>query len=319
MFKKNSCLTTISLLVFLFMTVATLFSTEKEDEAAQEVLKQMSTEARKIDYTTIKEIKNKEEIIVLPGQYDKVEKVLDAFKIPYQKVANPVKFTKETKLDNTCAVIINCIDGAVFPQAFIDKIKLFVENGGYLFTSDWALPVITRAFPGYISQSTKTTGRNEQVVITPHPDNAQHPFLKDIFGPGRTDLKWALEIQSFCVRIDKPDEVKILIESQEMQAKYNSAPIAITFDITNNANLTPTATARLKPVESDNPVRIEPKSQPDGTVLHIVSHLYQQGLENTDKKNVSSMYQLIVNFLVEAKKSAKEREADKKSNKKKKK
>ena len=49
------------------------------------------------------------------------------------------------------SVYINCTDDLAVTSAMASALQAFVYNGGGLLVTDWAYPVITRAFPGHIN------------------------------------------------------------------------------------------------------------------------------------------------------------------------
>lgn len=129
--------------------------------------------------------------------------------------------------------------------------RKFVNAGGYLYTTDWALlEVVQKAFPGYVEFNGQTTGNDVVAVQVKQSDNnlLKHLTLS------KEDPKWWLEGSSYPIRILNKDKVDVLITSREMKTKYGDAPIAIHF------------------------------RYGDGQVLHIASHFYLR----TSRKTRSS-------------------------------
>ena len=208
------------------------------NEAAAEVVKERMREERPADFKLLSEVKSAE-IIVVKGQYDRVEDVLNAVDIRHLAVA-PNELDK-IELNAKQLLIVNC-PGDLTAKS-IGKIRKFVRAGGFLYTTDWALTrVVERAFPGYVEFNQKETPNDVVAVNVKKKDNVflQHLTLS------KDKPKWWLEASSYPIKVLKPRVVDVLIDSREMKRKYGEAAIAITFPYG------------------------------DGRVLHIASHFYLQ-------------------------------------------
>ncbi len=214
------------------------------------------------------------EIAVVTGDYDTVQRVLDKLKLRYTTI-EPKKFGG-ARLADVKVVIINCpgeLDGSG-----ILKLRSFVDRGGWVVSTDWALAPIKEAFPGYlrnVSLSPETW-----VGISAVEEAKDDPLLKDVFNFTGEAPKWYLEERSYLFKVDDKakDKVRVLIESAEMKKKYNTGCVAATFDYGR------------------------------GKVLHIVSHLQQV---STDPKAHYAMYQFLANWLIQAAASRPAEEAKK--------
>ena len=122
------------------------------------------------------------------------------------------------------------------------KVHRFVKTGGYLVTTDWALTMVQRTFPGYVRRAGKNTA-NDVVKVKILDDDA--PMLKNIRAINQ-DPRWWLESASYPIKVLNKQKVKVLITSKEMKKKYGHAPIAVSF------------------------------RYDDGQVLHMTSHFYLQ-------------------------------------------
>jgi hypothetical protein len=141
-------------------------------------------------------------------------------------------------------VFINC--PGKLSRKGVGQIHQFVEAGGFLVTTDWALRhVIEPAFPGLMRYNDKPT-RDDVVRI--EILEGGNRFLEGLVSPGE-DPQWWLEGSSYPIEILDQKNVEVLITSKEMAEKYGEAPIAVTF----NFGL--------------------------GSVFHIVSHYYLQRSE----------------------------------------
>jgi hypothetical protein len=192
------------------------------------------------------------DVLVVRGQYDRVEDVLRAMEIPHTLVhpeqVGTINFSPSQ------VVFINC-PGNISRQG-ITSIRRFVEKGGFLVTTDWALKnVLEPAFPGLLRYNNKPT-RDDVVRI--EILEGGHRFLEGLVSP-EEDPQWWLEGSSYPIEILDRDQVEVLITSKEMGEKYGEAPIAITFNFG------------------------------QGKVFHIVSHYYLQRSElRTARHEMSS-------------------------------
>lgn len=206
----------------------------------------------------------RENIVVITGVYDHVEHVLEGLRIPHLALT-PKKFDR-TKTDATCAILVDC--PGFLNGTEIARIRKWVEKGGYLFTTDWALASVEKMFPGYIRQGGKQTAE-DWVGVAPVKAMEGHVLLKDVFSPLEGRPQWWLEEGSFPIQVIDPAKVQVLVDSSEMKRRYGEGAVAVVFEYG------------------------------QGKVLHVCSHFYQV---STDPKTHYSMTQLIVNFLLEAKK-----------------
>ncbi|KAF0246595.1 MAG: hypothetical protein FD180_593 [Planctomycetota bacterium] len=203
------------------------------------------------------------EIAVVTGEYDTVQRVLDKLKLRYTTI-EPRKFGG-VKLSSVKVLIINCpgeLDGSG-----ILKLRSYVDKGGWVVSTDWALSPIKEAFPGYLRNVSLSP---ETWVGIEEAEGAKgDPLLKDVFNFKGDATKWYLEERSYLFKVDDKakEKVKVLIESAEMKKKWGTGCVAATFDYGK------------------------------GRVLHIVSHLQQV---STDPKAHYSMYQFLANWLIGA-------------------
>ena len=89
---------------------------------------------RPMDLEILEQVKDSS-IIIVAGSYDRVENVLDMIKVPYVLIQTDEVDQIELKSDQI--LIVNC-PGNISDEGLL-KIKQFVKQGGFLFTTDWAL------------------------------------------------------------------------------------------------------------------------------------------------------------------------------------
>lgn len=101
------------------------------------------------------------DIVCVRGTYDHIHLVLEAIGIPFSHVSPQALLKMELKPEQT--IYVNCPSS--FPVEVAMKLRSFVEEGGQLITTDWALQhVLEKAFPGTVRYSGTSTG-DEVVAI----------------------------------------------------------------------------------------------------------------------------------------------------------
>ena len=191
------------------------------------------------------------EVIVSKGVHDYIEQVFNGIGLKHNLI-NPQQFEK-IDLDPDQIIFINC-PGNVTSKG-LRNLVTFVEKGGFLFTTDWALRhVIEPGFPGYIKYNNRPT--SDEVVrvdILAEED----PFLQSLIGPN-DDPQWWLEGSSYPIEILNHKEVDILIKSKEIEKKYGESAVFVTFDYGK------------------------------GKVYHMISHFYLQRAETRTARHAKS-------------------------------
>ena len=191
------------------------------------------------------------EVIVSIGVHDYIEQVFNGIGLKHNLI-DPQQFEK-IDLDPDKIIFINC-PGSVSSKG-LRNLVTFVENGGFLFTTDWALKhVIEPGFPGYIKYNNRPTGDEVvRVEILAEED----PFLQSLIGPN-DDPQWWLEGSSYPIEIVNHKEVDILIKSKEIEKKYGESAVFVTFDYGK------------------------------GKVYHMISHFYLQRAETRTARHKKS-------------------------------
>jgi hypothetical protein len=182
------------------------------------------------------------DIVVVGGQYDHVEAVLDALELPHTLVGtgqlDGVRLRPEQLL------VINC-PGNISRRG-VEQVRDFVAAGGSLFTTDWALRhVIEPAFPGVLAYNEQPT---TDAVVRIEMHDHDNPFLQGVID-GADDPQWWLEGSSYPIRVLDTERVHVLLTSRELGERWGEAPVAVTF------------------------------RWGDGEVFHMISHYYLQRTE----------------------------------------
>lgn len=162
----------------------------------------------------------KETIVEIKGKWDDCGHILRNFVLPSTKV--PPSQLAKTDLTRTKILLVNC--GANFDAAGLQKIREFVEHGGYLLSTDWALDsCIAKAFPGYVQWNNGYTENSVVDAVVVDDD----PIL--LAGVPRV-AHWKLENRSQTVEVRNRD-VQVLARSRFLQDNdaSNLGILALTF------------------------------------------------------------------------------------------
>ena len=188
------------------------------------------------------------DIVVVRGQYDHVEWVLEALDLPHLAV-DPHQLAN-LSLRPEQLLVVNC-PGEVGGTA-VAMVRQFVVAGGSLFTTDWALRhVLEPAFPGVVAYNRRPTS---DAVVRVEAAAHENPFLKGVM-TGADDPVWWLEGSSYPIVVQDPARVKVLISSRELRERWGEAPVAVTF------------------------------GAGDGEVFHMISHYYLQRAETRTRRH----------------------------------
>ena len=191
------------------------------------------------------------DVIVIKGGYDHIEQVFNGIELRYNLVNEPDIDRMNLTPDNI--LFINC-PGTVTKKG-LRKIVSFVDSGGFLFTTDWALKhVIEPGFPGYLKYNNRSAA-DEVVRVEILAD--EDPFLQSLIGPN-DDPQWWLEGSSYPIQIVNEKAVEVLIRSKEIKKKYGESPVFVTFD------------------------------HGEGKVYHMISHFYLQRAETRTARHKMS-------------------------------
>lgn len=210
---------------------------------------------------------DRREILVVNGTYDHVHEILELLGIKYEMVEP--KDLDRISFSGRKALFVNCSNIPVPPSA-MEQIQAFVRRGGYLLTTDWAIRwVIEPAFGSYMrplrQNGVLSVTKDIVIHVRPSREVGAHRLLAGT-ALGSGDAKWWLEESSYPFEVLR-DDVKVLIESDELRRTFGTPAVAATFQFGR------------------------------GRVLHMLGHFYQK--EGNLKGTVSTQ-RIIVNFLVAA-------------------
>jgi hypothetical protein len=215
--------------------------------AAKEIIDEQTTEE---DAELLARVRSFD-VLIVKGCYDRVEDVMRIMGVPHEVIEPGV--LDRLKLAPEQTLIVNC--PGHLGQRGITSVRSFVEQGGTLFTTDWALRhVIEHAFPGYLAYNQRPT-RDEVVRIEIR--DTQSELLNGVFHEGDDPLWW-LEGSSYPIRIIDREKVSVLLTSTELEERYGEAPVAVTFN------------------------------HGKGEVFHMISHYYLQRAETRTSRHESN-------------------------------
>lgn len=232
-----------------FSAVAVLLSTaalaqlgdakmQRANQAASTVVKERMAQERPADAKVLDQV-SESDIVVVRGEYDRVEDVLRTLGIKHT-VVNASQVAR-LNLNAKQLLIIDCPGDLT--RDGIERVRKFVNAGGYLYTTDWALTrVVQQAFPGFIQFNGRETAND---VVEVEVKQTENNLLKHLT-LSKENPKWWLESSSYPIKVLNKEKVDVLITSKEMGRKYGETPIAVHF------------------------------RYGDGQVLHIASHFYLQ-------------------------------------------
>ncbi len=136
------------------------------------------------------------DVLVVPGSYDHVEQVLSALGMPYTLVA--AGQLPSLRLRPEQLVVINC-PGHLSPLS-IRPLRAFLEAGGSLFTTDWALKLLEDLTPGMVRYNQHPTADDVVRIQMSAHDNL---FLRGVIDPGDEPVWW-LEGSSYPITVLDP-------------------------------------------------------------------------------------------------------------------
>lgn len=222
----------------------------KAYQFAQEMIRDR---LRDVDENAAKELDaaRENEVIVARGSYDYIERVFSQMDMPH-KVVDPMAFDAFGPSAEQI-VFLNC-PGAVSEDGVRNLVR-FVEQGGFLFTTDWALKhVIEVGFPGTLRYNGKPTADE---VVRVEIDAGEDPFLKSLISE-KDDPLWWIEGSSYPIEILDENRVEVLVRSKEVREKYGESPVFTSFDYGK------------------------------GKVYHMISHFYLQRTETRTLRQTQS-------------------------------
>lgn len=148
---------------------------------------------------------SRDEIVEVKGEWDDAQHTLHAFGLPCTRVSE--NKLGNMKLDKAKIIVVNCA-GELTNDAIIN-LRRFVEMGGYLLTTDWALTgVVQRAFPGYVEWNGGYTEDRLVDAVAVDTEDAE------LFANTPPSAHWKLVKKSQLVKISRWGSVHVLARSR---------------------------------------------------------------------------------------------------------
>jgi hypothetical protein len=189
------------------------------------------------------------EVVSVFGEYDHIHRVLETTGVPFLGLG--ARDLPRADWDRMQVLFVNC--PGHLPEAAMNRIAPWVRAGGYLVTTDWALKhVIEPLFPGTARHNGQSTG--DCVVRVMMEEGETDPLLQGFLEKDRDPLWW-LEGSSYPIEVLDPERVRVLARSKEIADQWGQEPVVVTFE------------------------------EGDGTVLHLMSHLYLQRSETRNERD----------------------------------
>jgi hypothetical protein len=163
-------------------------------------------------------------VLDVEGQFDETAQTLEAFGIPYTRIA--AETLVDYPVDKVHVIIVNC-PGRV-PHGAYQRLHDFVEKGGYLLTTDWTLNnYLSLGFPGYVEWDMRINRRSNYDAVTVGCD----PVL---FSNAVASGPWHMDSQCHLLKV-LDSRVKILVRSQSLNEEdpNGQGVLAVTFSVGN--------------------------------------------------------------------------------------
>jgi hypothetical protein len=193
------------------------------------------------------------------------------------------------------------------------KIRKYVENGGYLFAEDWSMEdYVQKAFPEYVIIG-PVRPKDEVVSVFPKAGSSSHPYLKKIFAaPPKEREKgvtvteddldkiahsWKIDKETRCIHVRDQQKVVTLLTSPELKKTANGDDaVAVTWGVDPVASGKAAAKKNASVASTGGELSQDRKTMTGGRVVYVLSHFGKQ--ESTADEH--SLQNLLINFLVEA-------------------
>ncbi|MBS1956254.1 MAG: hypothetical protein JST89_18860 [Cyanobacteria bacterium SZAS-4] len=162
-----------------------------------------------------------QDTVVVKGRYDHAEHVLDSCRIPY---VNGDNSNLPKRLANATLLVINC-PGELTDES-IAVIRQYLNNGGYLLTTDWSLSgCLQKICPGYVywDGAYSTNEIVDGIVVIPESN-----LVKGASPVG----PWKLDDKSELVKPGARKSLQVLARSRTLsyQDTVGLGVLALTFD-----------------------------------------------------------------------------------------
>lgn len=162
-----------------------------------------------------------QDTVVVKGRYDHAEHILDSCRIPY---VTGDRSNLSNRLANATLLVVNC-PGEMTDES-IAVIRRFLNNGGYLLTTDWSLSgCLQKVCPGYVywDGGYSTSEVVDGVVVVPD---------SELVRGANPTAPWKLDDKSQLVKPGARKSLQVLARSRMLsyQDTVGLGVLALTFD-----------------------------------------------------------------------------------------
>lgn len=203
------------------------------------------------------------QILVIKGDFDKMENVLDLYKVKYTMVTRD-EFQRR-RLNRFAVICANCArkpTSRTDAKRLADKIERFVRNGGWFISSDWSIePYLTLGWPEVV-RVVPPKRRQTDTTISVEPATST-PLLRTMFARKQRTRWWLEETSTFFKVTSKAN---VLVRSSDMLTRFGAATVVFEF------------------------------RSGRGRALHLLGHFWQ---EDGNLAGLVAMHRLVLNFLQE--------------------
>lgn len=173
------------------------------------------------------------ELLVVDGSYDHMEKVLRVLHIPYV-LKEPYEVVRSRNLSRYKIIFWNCGDPMppVLMSKFLPRLRRWVQDGGYLFSTDWGIAqVVAPGFGEYIGTSGTSGAFSKDLVlhVEPTPAGTRHELMEGVFPRGARG-QWWLERAAYDIIVRDKRRVDVLVVAPYLESTMRRDPaVAVTF------------------------------------------------------------------------------------------
>jgi hypothetical protein len=187
-----------------------------------------------------------------------------------------------------------------------DKIRKYVDGGGYLFTEDWEMEeILAPAFPEFVKHGAYL--KEQDVPVLPKEGSGTHPYLRKIFvkPPTQRNPNGGTSVEEDVAKIDHEWHIDqdspaiVIVDKKRVQTLLFSETVGIQSD----KNGSDAVAITFMPGMSGSPDVATGQNRETlkgGRVVHVLSHFGKQGQKTAGQKGESTLLNLLINFLNEA-------------------
>jgi len=210
----------------------------------------------------------RDSLVVVKGDYDSIEDVLSAHSLPHVVITKDELLTRSLRRDQVLFINCGLKPNSAEYERYGEKIRGFVDSGGWVMTSDWAIdPYLSRAFPkAKIQMRSDRNPRDETIRVALAKGEEENPLVQGILGLNE-EVTWWLENSSDKFQLDKDSTARALLVQTDALEK--SGPPVIAFVVAGD-------------------------HQNGGRAVHLLGHFHQK---SSHPDGIAGMQHLVINYL----------------------